>query len=284
MNSRGNKHSRNHISLNPDKDSAFWEFTYYEMAIYDLPAVIDYIKLKTGKQKITYFGHSQGTMQVFVGMSVLPEYFNNSLNGVIALGPVTYLTNIGSSFLSLVARTRLDYMLYYMGFREFLPSIKAVNELSVILCDKLHIICSGILELIADSNPGDVDQEKFGVFLGHFPSGTSLKDLSHFAQAVRDKTFARYDYGPSKNRELYGQDTPPSYNLTKIQNKVCLFVGKDDKLATVADNRGLKGTLEQIGNLVWYQEIDKMGHLTFFVPTDFSYNENVMKCLEEFEK
>ncbi len=253
------------------------------MAIYDLPAVIDYIRNQTGKDKITYFGHSQGTMQVFIGMSVMPEYFENSLNGVIALGPVTSLVNMSSKFLTIIANTRLDEMLYFMGMREFLQSKKSVNELSTILCNRLHIICSGILELISDADREDDDKEKLGVFLAHFPSGTSLKDLTHFAQAVRDKTFAQFDYGKSKNIQTYGQEKPPSYDLTKIRNKICLFVGKNDRLATVADNRILKDLLEKTGKLVWYQELEKMGHLTFFFPSDFSYNDNIMNCIGLFE-
>jgi len=72
--------------------------------------------------------------------------------------------------------------------------------------------------------------------------------------------------------------------LTKIQNKVCLFVGKDDRLATPADNLILKATLTKIGKLTWHKEYDNMGHLTFFVPKDFTYNNDIVNCLNEFEK
>jgi len=30
-NNRGNKHSRKHVKYNPDKDKAFWEFTFQHM-------------------------------------------------------------------------------------------------------------------------------------------------------------------------------------------------------------------------------------------------------------
>ena len=153
-----------------------------------------------------------------------------------------------------------------------------------ILCDKLHILCIGILELIADSNAMDDDPEKMLVFLGHFPSGSSVKDLSHFAQLVRNKSFAQFDYGTTKNIQIYGTPTPPPYDLSKIQNKVCLFVGKDDRLSTVADNRILRDILKKNGKLVWHGEYDNLGHLTFFIPKDFSYNKDIMNCLSEFEK
>ena len=67
-NNRGNKHSRNHTKLNPDKDKAFWDFTFQHMADFDLPAAFRYIAGQT-QQKINYIGHSQGTMQMHVTLA-----------------------------------------------------------------------------------------------------------------------------------------------------------------------------------------------------------------------
>lgn len=67
-NSRGNKHSRKHIKLNPDKDAAFWAFTFQHMADYDIPAALRYI-YNIVKQKINYIGHSQGTIQMHIALA-----------------------------------------------------------------------------------------------------------------------------------------------------------------------------------------------------------------------
>ena len=56
-NSRGNKHSRNHTTLNPNKDDKFWDFSFSDMGKYDLPAAFEYIHNVTNK-KIYYLGHS----------------------------------------------------------------------------------------------------------------------------------------------------------------------------------------------------------------------------------
>ena len=55
-NNRGNKHGKNHILLST-KDKIFWEFSFDEMALYDLPAAFNYIFLNTQKL-IIYIGHS----------------------------------------------------------------------------------------------------------------------------------------------------------------------------------------------------------------------------------
>ena len=51
-NNRGNKYS-NH-GLGPKK----WDFTFEEMAQYDLPAEVEHILKESNKEKLTYIGHS----------------------------------------------------------------------------------------------------------------------------------------------------------------------------------------------------------------------------------
>lgn len=74
-NSRGNVYSRQHISKNPDSPfSGFWHFSWYEMGIFDHPAVIDYVLKVTNNAKLYYIGHSQGTTSLMVLLSERPEY------------------------------------------------------------------------------------------------------------------------------------------------------------------------------------------------------------------
>lgn len=41
-NIRGNTYSRHHVKLS-NSDKEYWDFSFHEMAIYDVPAEIDYI-------------------------------------------------------------------------------------------------------------------------------------------------------------------------------------------------------------------------------------------------
>ena len=60
-NTRGNKHSRNHMKLDPDfsQDEAdFFDISFEEMGDHDYPAMIDYVLAKTGRKKLAFIAHS----------------------------------------------------------------------------------------------------------------------------------------------------------------------------------------------------------------------------------
>lgn len=59
-NSRGTTNSFLHVNLTVD-DPAYWNYTYKDMGMYDVPSNVDYVLKHTGVKKITYMGHSQGT-------------------------------------------------------------------------------------------------------------------------------------------------------------------------------------------------------------------------------
>lgn len=61
-NNRGNSYSMKHTTFDPVADEmAFWDFSYYDFGKYDAPTQIDFALRQTGKLKLTYIGHSQGT-------------------------------------------------------------------------------------------------------------------------------------------------------------------------------------------------------------------------------
>lgn len=84
-NFRGNTYSRRHITLNPNRPE-FWSFSWHEMGMYDLPAMIDYILQTTNQTKLTYVGHSQGVTAAFVMLSSRPEY-NRKISVLHAMTP-----------------------------------------------------------------------------------------------------------------------------------------------------------------------------------------------------
>jgi len=73
------------------------------MGLFDVPAEIDFILEKTGREKLSYIGHSQGTTQMFMAASVNPDYYRSKINVFVALAPVARLNNTLSFGLKLGA-------------------------------------------------------------------------------------------------------------------------------------------------------------------------------------
>lgn len=104
-NARGTYYSRAHVRLRPDAilNTEFWEFSWDEIGNLDLPAMIDYALEYTGKQRLHYIGHSQGTTAFFVMGSLRPDY-NQKITSMHALAPVAYLANSASLLLRAIAQ------------------------------------------------------------------------------------------------------------------------------------------------------------------------------------
>jgi hypothetical protein len=170
-----------------------------------------------------------------------------------------------------MAEYRLDSLLNFLGINEIFPSPESINKFTTLFCEKLLILCEGLLELLSDSNSNDDDQQRFLVFIAHFPSGASLRTLNHLASIIRFKKFIKFD--------------GKQYDIENIKDiPICMFVGKDDKLATLEDNRILRNTFLKSNILHFYKEYENVGHATFFLNKNNEYLIDVLRCLEDFNK
>lgn len=71
------------------------------------------------------------------------------------------------------------------------------------------------------------------MYISHTPAGTSVQNMLHFVQMYKSKNCTKYDYGSAtENMKHYGVPSPPSYNLTAVENTpVSLFYAENDWLA-----------------------------------------------------
>jgi hypothetical protein len=83
----------------------YWEFSFDELAKFDLPASFKYIAEKT-KQKINYVGHSQGTLIMFIALAMKYKYVKENLATFVALGPIVYINDMDSPLLNRLMGTK----------------------------------------------------------------------------------------------------------------------------------------------------------------------------------
>lgn len=182
------------------------------------------------------------------------------------------LINFFATFESLIVDTCST-----LGIYEFFPANWVTTGAMRLLCGTIPQLCNFGLYLLTDEDPTLNDAGRTPVYLGHFPSGTSLRSLDHYGQILNAKKFQRMDYGSTKNKQLYNQATPPVIDLQNIkQVPIAMFVGTSDQLATVQDNEWAKTQLTKV--LKFYKEYS-LGHLSFMIAKDMSYFKDVFNML-----
>lgn len=238
-NARGNTYSKKHVSLDPKK-AKFWDFSWHEIGIYDLPAMIDYVTNLTGQPKIFYIGHSQGTTSFYVMCSMRPEY-NSKIRAMFSLAPIAYMYHMTSPLMKIMATFEgtLEILLKLIGVNEFLPSSDFLAQAGGVLCSESSLtqfICTNSLFVLCGFSVKQMNTELLPVIMGHTPAGSSTKQFLHYAQNIRHRNkFRQWDYGAIKNKIEYGSVFPPSYDIGKITAPVALFYSHNDWLAAEVD-------------------------------------------------
>jgi lysosomal acid lipase/cholesteryl ester hydrolase len=226
-NSRGNTYSRRHIKLTA-KRKEFWNFSWHEMGMYDLPAVVDYILNATGETKLYYIGHSMGTTMFYVLLAEWPEY-NSKVLAMFSLAPIAFLSHMTSPLGAFIINGGLEAIVRAVknaGMFSFLPNSDLSAELGRNLCrDRViaNTICENIFLFLAGFGSTQINASMIPVILGHTPAGTSTKTFIHFAQLVKFGTFCQFDYGKGKNRQIYGAEDPPCYKLDNLKDIMLLY-------------------------------------------------------------
>lgn len=100
-NARGAKYSTKHDNHSYDSKE-FWKFSWEEIGLNDLPAMIEFTIDKTGSTKVSYVGHSQGGTTVLALLASKPEY-NELLSQMHLMAPAVFMngsTSIAFNFVN----------------------------------------------------------------------------------------------------------------------------------------------------------------------------------------
>ncbi|XP_072016737.1 gastric triacylglycerol lipase-like [Amphiura filiformis] len=261
-NSRGNKYSQGNIHLRPDQDE-FWDWSWDQMAKYDLPASIDYALMFSKQKQVYYVGHSQGSTIGFAGFSQ-NKNLASKIKHFFALGPVSTVGQMTSP-LRLLADflPEMEFVFKLLGVQDFMPSNAVTQWFASDVCSGGHasLFCSNIIFVLCGYDEKNLNMTRIPVYFSHCPSGTSVQDMIHFAQMVNSGKFQMYDYGSEeKNMERYNQTTPPLYDASKMTVPVSLYWGGQDWLADPSDVLQLIPQLTNIRNNVELKDYD---HLDF---------------------
>lgn len=261
-NSRGSYHSLGHTKWDYKTDPQYWQFTWQHMADFDIPSAIPFVLQQTNKQKLTYIGHSQGTLQMFAHLSSDPT-FMQYLNIFIALAPVGTVRHMEIPFFSILEKFPLIKALEDKGVYEFLPNTQSNLEFYEV-CHTFGKVCDDLLWYFADMQVANDNEQRLPTIIAHEPGGTSTLNTLHWQQMTNYWTnkVQKFDYGNVGNLANYGQSNPPLYDFSKVPPPVALFSGNEDRLADVRDVQWLESVLPQ-ESVVYNKQLNGFGHATF---------------------
>ena len=236
-NVRGNKYSRRHVSLTPD-DKRFWEFSFDEMAKYDVPATVDFVLKATGKKKLDYVGHSQGTVVLIAAASADPS-LNAKIGEFFALAPAAYVPSMTSP---------LKYLSWLQVFMqnvqaEFGRDHPVFERLSALACAVQADLCESFFQIMGGYDATNTNATRLPVYAAHDPSGTSVRNMVHWAQmldAGSDVNIKHFDFGSDRaNADRYNSTSPPHYDLGNFGVRTSVWCGVKDTFVVLEDCRKL---------------------------------------------
>ncbi|KAI5631318.1 alpha/beta-hydrolase lipase region domain-containing protein [Phthorimaea operculella] len=217
-NARGNYYSREHQrrTMDPDRSTSYWRFSWEEIGLYDLTAFVDHILATTGEAQVDYIGHSQGGTSFVVLNSLKPEY-NAKFRSFQGLAPAVYFENNEHELYNMLAAYEkiIETVALTLGIGEILTKQQAASLIRSRLCDGADVfdpVCVGTIQA-GSATFGNKNESLIPLFLSHAPAGASVRQIAHFGQVIRRGVFARFHHNAAQNLLLYGRVTPPENQI-----------------------------------------------------------------------
>lgn len=240
-NARGSTYSLNHTHYDYRYDWRYWDFSFHEIGLYDLPAQIDYILTIRQRKSLAYIGHSQGNLSMFILQSFYPQWAEK-VKPFIAMAPIAFIPNVYYGTLRLIIKAlrpiittkRLNEILKGQVFPK---SRTTESALDLVCVPKWSTpICDGILTLMTGNNLKRANHSLTPIVAHHIPEGTSALNLLHFAQLIETGQFRAFDFGAKENFRRYGSTVNPYYPIKNIYSPdIAFIVGRTDTLSTMSN-------------------------------------------------
>jgi len=260
-NFRGNLESKSQEGWTSKHE--YWQFSWDEMAAYDLPAMINVALNVSNADSLYYVAHSVGTTAGFAKFSE-DKAFAQKIKKFYALAPIATMKNAQGPLRYIAKLTgAMQWLLGLLGVDEFAPNQWFMQEMAKYVCGNVvtKLLCEDVLFLIGGPDSKQLNTTRIPVYVSHSPGGTSTQNVIHFGQMIESGKFQRYDYGSSKkNQEHYQQKTPPLYDVTTMETPVAVYSGDMDWLA---DPKDVDLLIPNLRSLTHHVALEGYNHFDF---------------------
>nr|XP_056705245.1 putative lysosomal acid lipase/cholesteryl ester hydrolase [Euleptes europaea] len=280
LNSRGTTWSRRHQNFSTYQKE-FWDFSFHEMGMYDVPAAINFILQETDQEGLNYIGHSQGSSLGFLAFSAMPE-LARKVKLFIALAPAYRMVNSKGLIYELLVMPD-NFRKIIWGNKEFSILSNTMKTVSAKGCSHAVIdrLCLFFIFLSFGFNEENLNVSRADTYIGLFPDFTSVKTVSHWGQIARSKEFKCFDYG-SRNTNIYNMTTPPFYRIEDMTVKTAVWSGGKDIVINKTDTDLL---IHRIPHLVFYKDIPDWQHMDFIwgLDTPVRLYPDILALLQKYK-
>ena len=253
-NTRGNVFSS---KLNSQNGNDYDKYTIDDFVEYDLPAMINYAKSKTGGKKMSYIGHSQGTT-IFIMLTMHnPSLIQSSFDHFATLGTVPNIAY--THFTPIEILDKIYGILKAVNIFDTLNLSDTQRNLIASFCKTSPGICGKFFDAGASIKPSNrMDYKKIYNFMYYYPGGVSKNNLLHWSQIHLMKKLVYYN--PNFNKEK----TATPYNINNLKEwRVRALISRtdDDTFSSYEDVTEFYNTVEyksyvEILDLTNYGHID----------------------------
>lgn len=256
-NNRGSYFSPGHISKDPkDPKSGYNNYSMDDFVASDMPAMVKYIKERTGAKKMTFIGHSQGTTLFLMAMMHDPIFTEESFDNFISLGTVPNLAH--SKFLPIDILDMIYDLLRRATFLQALNLPELLRELLATLAKEHPKVFGKIFDTLASIYPsGRMDYINIYNLLYYFPGGISKINLFHWSQIHQMKKLVYY------NPNFHEEKTAKEYNLENLKKwkiKSLVTRSDDDTFGSYQDVTDFYDAVED-KSVIKLLELTSYGHL-----------------------
>lgn len=285
-NERGNIYSLRHTDKKI-KYKDFFDYSFDEVALYDIPAVYKYVLATTKQEKLTFFGYSLGTTQFFAAAidDKTRDYITSKTEKFIAIAPTIYLNHVTSVRFRFLAYFRNSYIWLFNLFNihqvmhNGLLDKPFVVKMTNMICDNFTSLCTNFIPAMKTNLEYDTILDDVEKTLTHHPAGTSARNVFHYMQQANlsvERKFQQYDHGVDGNMKKYGQPEAPYWEISKFQVETVFILGEKD---LVVNEKDVKNQIHDMKNCsIKALSVNGYNHLTFSFPKK---SEGLKKVLDQ---
>lgn len=208
-NRRGNRYAKKHYLLSEDEDE-FWNFSMDETIEFDIPCQIEYIK----SDHLTLIGFSQGSAEIFAFLSSNGKNVQN-IRSFVALSA----TAKPKSICKWLYRCPKRVLYFIFGRSSFLSQIVPLSQ-KILSPTMMVTLIDGAIEYLFNWKMNQIDRREKDNLYKHLYSTTSVKQIIHWFQIIREQRFWTFSGGEE-------------YHINKIRIPILLVWGTKDSLIDV---------------------------------------------------